>query len=271
MRCLAIIESYYRDLTKSEKKVADYVAEAGEKVIYMSLQEMTQDIGVGEATVIRFCKKIGFQGFQDFKMELAKEDFSVKYESFDNYLEEIAFNYTEIINRTMKLIESDKVDCFTQKALEANKMYIYGVGASGIAAKEAEASFLRMGIDAKAILDPHYQAMNSAIAQEDSLILAFSLSGTTKDIYDALSIAKENGVYIVSITNYPLSPIGKLSDLVFTTARKESIMEGGSLSAKISQLYVIDILTTAYSLRDKERALDVKTKVAKSIMDKSIE
>lgn len=262
------VESIYPSLTKSEKKVADYIKGNGENVVFMSIKELTEDIKVGDATVVRFYKKVGYTGFQDLKMDLAKEDFSEKYDDSDNYIEKIALNYKGIIDSTKSLVDSDKIKVFVDEIKKAKKVFVYGVGASGLAAQEAEMTFFRTGLHTKSIVDSHFQAMNSAILDSESMVIAFSLSGTTTDIYDALTIAKENGAFIVVITNYVLSQIDELADLVFTTAKKESLLEGGSLSAKISQLYIIDILCTAYALSNKEHYLSVRSKAARAILNK---
>ena len=263
------VESIYPSFTKSEKKIADYVDRYGEKVVFMSMKDLSDEVNVGEATVVRFYKKIGYGGFQDLKLDLVKEDFNEKYDKSDNFIEEIAANYKSIISSTTSLLNMDDVKTFVREIKKAKDIYIYGIGASGIAAKEAEASFFRAGVNVKAIIDSHFSAMNSAILDRQSFIIAYSLSGATKDIYDSLKIAHKNGSYIVAITNYPKSPIGELANLVFTTTKKESFLEGGSLGAKMSQLLITDVLTTAYSMEDKEEFIEIKKNQAQAIISKS--
>lgn len=263
------VESIYPSFTKSEKKIADYVEKFGEKVVFMSLKDLSDEARVGEATVVRFYKKIGYSGFQDMKLDLVKEDFNGKYDKSENFIEEIATNYRSIIDSTISFLDLGKIKTFVDKIKQSKNIFIYGVGASGIAAKEAEASFFRAGLTTKAITDSHFQAMNSSIIKKGTMIIAYSLSGTTKDIYDSLKIGYENGAYIVVITNYPKSPVGELADLVFTTAKKESLLEGGSLGAKMSQLLITDVLTTAYSMEDREEFIDIKKKTAQAIISKS--
>lgn len=265
------VESVFPSFTKSERKISDYIEDNGEKVVFMSIKDLSDEIEVGEATVVRFYKKVGYSGFQDLKMDLVKEDFGEKYEEHENFIEEISQNYKSIIDSTISLLEVDKINTFVKKVKESKHIYIYGVGASGLAAREAEASFFRAGLNTKAISDSHFQAMNSSILKEGTMIIAYSLSGTTKDVYDSIKIARDNKAYIVAITNYPRSAIGSLADLVFTTAKKESLLEGGSLGAKMSQLLITDVLSTAYSMVDKEEFINIKKKTAQAIISKSVE
>ncbi|QGH36231.1 SIS domain-containing protein [Gracilibacillus salitolerans] len=269
MKYLNIIDSYYSDLTKSEKKVADYIKETGKDIIYHSVQEVTQSVGVGDATVIRFCKKIGFEGFQELKLQIATEDFSHKTPTFESYIDMIQNNFKEAIDKTITLIDDEVLNKAIDTIVHAQRILIYGVGASGIAAQEAQASFLRVGRNVKAVTDSQFQAMESATLGDKDVVIALSLSGRTKDTLDAISIAKKSNATVIAITNYALSPIAQLSDIVVSTAMKESLIDGGSLSAKVSQLFIIDILTTGFALKNKEKSIDLKQKIAKSILYKT--
>ncbi|MFC4620302.1 MurR/RpiR family transcriptional regulator [Camelliibacillus cellulosilyticus] len=270
-RYLSIIDSCYSDLTKSEKKVADYIKDIGKDFIYQSIQEVTQAAQVGDATVVRFCRKLGFDGFQDLKLHIAMEDFSNEPQTFETYIDTIQNNFKEAIDKTISLIDEKSLNQAVDVINKADRIFIFGVGASGIAALEAQASFLRVGRNARTVHDSHFQAMEAATLNENDVIIALSLSGRTKDIFDALSIAKDNHATVIAITSYKLSPIAQLSDIVLSTSMKESLIDGGSLSAKISQLLVIDILTTGYALKNKEKSMLLKQKIAKSIMNKSMD
>lgn len=271
MKYLNIIESCYSDLTKSEKNIADYIKKVGKEIIYQSLQEVTQEVKVGDATVIRFCKKIGFDGFQDLKLQIATEDLTVQSSTSDSYIDSIKNNFNQAVEKTVSLIDEESLDQAIKVIEQANKVLVYGVGASGLAAQEAQASFLRVGKSAKAVIDPHFQNMESSTLTNKDALIALSLSGRTRDMHESISIAKESGATIIAITNYVLSPIAQLSDIVLSTAVKESLIEGGSLSAKISQLLIIDILTTGYALKNEELSIELKQKIAKSILNKAME
>lgn len=146
---------------------------------------------------------------------------------------------------------------------------MYGVGSSGIAAVELQNRLLRFGKLSNAFTDSHFQIMNASITNSRDLIIAISLSGATQDLIDSLVIAKKNKVKIISITNHILSPVAKLSDNVLLTAGRETLLDGGSLIGKISQLYIIDILCTGYALKNKELTMKMKQNMAKSILFKN--
>ena len=105
MKYINIIESFYPSLSKQEKKVADYILEEKGKISYQSLQEIGRKINVGEATIVRFVKKIGFNGFQDLKINIAKEDFPMIETTYEDYIDNIEANINNTIANTKLLID----------------------------------------------------------------------------------------------------------------------------------------------------------------------
>ncbi|WP_300379503.1 MurR/RpiR family transcriptional regulator [Clostridium sp.] len=270
MKYIAMIESCYPSLSKSERKVADYILTERGNIIYETLLEISKKINVGEATILRFVKKVGFSGFQDLKLQIAKDDEPVNESYHENYIDSIASNMTNTIINTKKVLDVEQLNIGIDLIEKSNKLFFYGVGASGLAANEAQSRFVRMGKTGIAITDNHFQMMYSYLCGEGDVIIALSLSGYTKDIIDSLKIAKKQNAKIISITNYALSPVAQLADCLLLTAGKENLLDGGSLISKISQLYIIDLLCTGYALLNKEYVLNLKGKTAELLIDKSV-
>ncbi|NSN12458.1 MurR/RpiR family transcriptional regulator [Enterococcus faecalis] len=272
MNYIYLINEHYPLLTKSERKVADFILNSGESIIYSTMNDIKTKANVGDATIIRFCQKLGFSGFSDLKIEIAKEDFSKKKEqpSSGKYHDEVAKSLIEVLQSTSCLINEEKLTKAIQLINQASSLYIFGVGSSGNTSLDLESMFLRVGIQAKAVLDPHYQAQVASLLTDRDLVIIFSLSGKTKDTYDSLKIAKNNGAKILAITNYIHSPIGKSADLVLQKAI-EGFLNDGSLAGKISQLYICDLLVHEYEQNNKINSLDLREKVLRSIIDKRIE
>lgn len=271
MKYITIIDSFYPSLSKTEKKVADYVKKEKDQIIYQTLQEISQNINVGEATILRFCYKIGFDGFQDLKLNIAMVDPNQEQMPQGDYTESVTENMIRCIKETKAVLNQETLEKAVDFLVKAKRVAIYGIGASGNAAQELQSRLLRSGIMTQAVIDNHFQLMTSSIFTEEDVIFAFSLSGSTMELVDSLSLAKKNRVKIVAITNHILSPVASLSDLVILTAGKESPMEGGSLTGKVSQLYIIDLLNTGFSLRDPMRSAEMREKTALSILDKTVE
>ncbi len=265
MKYINVIESFYPSLSKQEKKVANYIMEEKGKISYQSLQEIAKKINVGEATIVRFVKKIGFNGFQDLKINIAKEDFPIIETTYEDYIDNIQANITSTISNTKLLIDRKQLDKAISAIGKAERVFLYGVGSSGIAVKELQNRLLRFGKIAVAYTDTHFQIMSAAVMNPKDVAIAITLSGTTPDITDILTIAKNNKTKIIVITNHIMSPAAQLANYVLLTAGRETLLDGGSLTAKMSQLYMIDILCTGYALKNKEESLRMKHHTAEAI------
>ncbi|WP_404445663.1 MurR/RpiR family transcriptional regulator [Sutcliffiella horikoshii] len=272
-----LINSYYPSLTKSEQKVASVVLEQMEKVLYYSVTDLADVSEVGETTVLRFCRKIGLKGYQEFKLAIAKDLSSINHEIENNKSDEnkpaslvasIANNTKNAIDETMNKLNQETLDGIIELLLKAKSIQFFGVGTSGLTALDAKNRFLRFGFRSDAVIDPHLQSMTAATLGEEDVVIGLSVSGSTKDTIDSLKIAKENGAKIIAITYYVRSPITKLADMVMLSGGKESPLEGGSLAAKIAQLFVIDLLCTGLAVKQKEYSLSMKEKTARAVIEK---
>ncbi|HET0878723.1 TPA: MurR/RpiR family transcriptional regulator, partial [Streptococcus pneumoniae] len=227
-------------------------------------------VKVGEGTLNRFCKKIGYSGFQELKLKMTKDILELESQkmSSDTFIDEIKNNYLSIVESTRKLIDGRQIELAIKLIREANQILMIGVGSSGNAAREFESSLLRIGIISKTVIDTHFQLMHTALLKDNDLIIAFSLSGSTKEVEETLLNAKRKNVKIISITNYSSRNIAKLSDCVLLTSKKESYLEGGSLMAKASQLFIIDVICTRLSLINYEDTICKKEEIASLLSNK---
>ncbi|HEV3653043.1 TPA: MurR/RpiR family transcriptional regulator, partial [Streptococcus pneumoniae] len=223
---------------------ADYILVRDSEIVYETSSEIVSKVKVGEGTLNRFCKKIGYSGFQELKLKMTKDILELESQkmSSDTFIDEIKNNYLSIVESTRKLIDGRQIELAIKLIREANQILMIGVGSSGNAAREFESSLLRIGIISKTVIDTHFQLMHTALLKDNDLIIAFSLSGSTKEVEETLLNAKRKNVKIISITNYSSRNIAKLSDCVLLTSKKESYLEGGSLMAKASQLFIIDVI-----------------------------
>ncbi|MFR7297246.1 MurR/RpiR family transcriptional regulator [Streptococcus pneumoniae] len=221
------------------EKIADYILVRDSEIVYETSSEIVSKVKVGEGTLNRFCKKIGYSGFQELKLKMTKDILELESQkmSSDTFIDEIKNNYLSIVESTRKLIDGRQIELAIKLIREANQILMIGVGSSGNAAREFESSLLRIGIISKTVIDTHFQLMHTALLKDNDLIIAFSLSGSTKEVEETLLNAKRKNVKIISITNYSSRNIAKLSDCVLLTSKKESYLEGGSLMAKAVSVF----------------------------------
>ncbi|MDI6618920.1 MAG: MurR/RpiR family transcriptional regulator [Clostridiales bacterium] len=275
-QCLLKIRSLYKSFTKKEKKVADYIL-SNSGVIYMSITEFAEACNVGETTIIRFCKKIGMEGYQEFKLQLARETVKPEedvhenitpHDSIIDVIKKTTYSNTIAIQDTAKVISPSQLEKAVDAIINAEKVDLYGVGASAFTAGDAKYKFMRIGINAEAISDPHMQCMSAVNLSNKGVAIGISFSGSTKDTVDSLTFAKNAGAFTIAITNYEKSPITKVADVVLLTSARETPLRSGALTSKIAQLHVLDILYTLLAIKKKEKAYEMLNKTAEAVISK---
>lgn len=265
-----LIKSKYETLTKSEKKIAQYITNNKKAVIYGTMETIKKDIAVGDATIVRFSKKLGFSGFNDLKIDIAKDELTESnIDSSRDYYDDIADHLISTIKDTASLIDSNDLGKAVELISNCRKLYLFGVGHSGETALDFSKMLLRIGLIVHAETDPHFQAQMAAMLSKDDLVIGISLSGETRDTYSSLKMAKENGAKIISLTNNNLSSIAQISDITLRTSVEE-FLNGGSLAGQLSQLYLCEVLIHGYEKQNKIDTVSIREKALRAIMKKRI-
>ncbi|MEG0615021.1 MAG: MurR/RpiR family transcriptional regulator, partial [Oscillospiraceae bacterium] len=267
----AKINASYSSFTKSEKRVADFVFQYPEKVLYTSITDFGELCGVGDTTVFRFCKALELNGYQDFKMLLAQAiagsdgDNSVAGEVSleDDTLsicQKALSTSISALNETFNLLDVSRIKKASQFIFNANSIHFFGMGSSGVAAYEARLKFMRILPNVQFNPDCHVQYMTAALMSTRDLAVAFSYSGSAKDIIEIMKIAKSTGCKTVCITRHVKSALANLCDVVLQCGSNEGPLQGGSLSTIIAQLYILDVLYLQYYVDHYDKARDNNTK-----------
>nr|WP_114497136.1 MurR/RpiR family transcriptional regulator [Fontibacillus phaseoli] len=276
-KTLLSIRSHLNGLTKTEQKVAHFILDHAQDVIYHSVTELAERADVGETTVLRFCRKLKFQGFQDFKLSLAQDLVKPSDRLYNEVTEEddastlnrkVISMHIGALEQTSELVNSEQLEQAITLLHQADNIHFFGVGSSGLTALQAAHSFSRIGKRSQAKTDTHFQAMAASLMRPGDVAVGISISGSTKDTIETLSLAKKAGSKIIVITSNARSPITKLADIVLLMVARETPLQGSSLSAKISQLVIVDILNVGVTLKFKEEALKFREVTAKAITDK---
>lgn len=262
-----IKENYY-SLTKTEKKVANYIVSNQDKVIHNTMNELTKILEVGDATIIRLCKKLDFSGFTDLKISIAKDNISSNNATFDNY--SLLDDINSSLERTHELIDEKNYNKTIVSIKEANNILIFGKGQSGLSAMDLEKLLFSIGVHSKAVIDSDFQINGATSIKKGDLLMVFSLTGRTSELIESIKIAKENSAQVIAITNSLLSPIAKLSDLILQSSYDEFI--SSSVPGRISQMYISGILINLYEKEYQSGdILNIKEKALRSIIKKRVD
>ncbi len=275
---LVKIKSRTSDLTKIEKRVADYISKEPEKVLYMTVNELASASGVSDASVIRFTRDMGFESFQQLKLALVKETPS-SYQNGEDLIIKEDDNSKQIVDKVklgcIKSIE-DTSSITNLKLLEeaagailnAKRVIAFGVGSSAAVAMIIQYKFIRLGIPCVAYDDPHIQAMTVSTLKFGDVAIGVSHTGSTKDTVDSLKIAKEHGAFTVSITDHPKSPIAPHSDIMLETFSRETPIKSGAGRSIVAQIFLVEALTSMIYKLDPKHADKYGEESARAVSDK---
>lgn len=273
MNFIQLFNKNKKELTKSEVKLANYIASHAEQVIYDTIKSLAIASGTSDATIIRLCKKLGFPGFSKLKIYLAQESMTQNQLSVENpsnnFYDKSANLLIDSINKTKSLLFPQNLLKAVKILAKAKRVYLFGLGHSGESAKDFAKTWLRIGLIAHAEVDPHIQVQISSLLTKKDVVIGLSLSGHTKDTYDSLKLAKKNGAKIITISNELSSPIANLGDVQLQTAVGEFI-NIGSVAGQVSQLYLCDVLARGYEIYTKIDSNSIKEKVLPEILKKEI-
>ncbi len=262
------LEQAKQNFTKSEMKIYDYINKNPEQVLYHSLTELAEACNVGEATVLRLFRKIGYKGFQGFKFSLAKEVDDFKEDDNNSFIYKVKQSMMTALDNSYDVIDGTQLEKAVDMIDGAKHVVVFGVGSSSIAGLDMQNRLLRIGRNIEVFGDPHSQVMRTTSMDSDTVVIAISITGSTRDTVDSVKAAKDKGAQIISITNYTKSPLTKFSDCVLLSSAKESPLDSGSLVSKVAQLFVIDLLCTGLTIKNYEQAERIKLDISENITGK---
>jgi DNA-binding MurR/RpiR family transcriptional regulator len=267
----------YGDLRKSEMKVADYVLQRAEEVIHFSVSQLAEQARVSDPTVIRFCRALGFKGFQDFKIRLAQnvippvhtihESMNEKEEA-PGLVRKVFAAHQEAIERTLGTLDFTVVQQAIEELNRAEKIIFHGLAGSAAVAMDAHHKFFRIGIPCEWYSDPHMAIMAAAMMKPGQVFMAVSHTGATHDIMESVQMANNTGATTIGIVSYAKSQLSKTAKYTLLVGSSETGFRFEPRASRIAQLCVIDVLSVGVSLLRSDEVLSNMTKCRKAIANK---
>ncbi|CCY34359.1 transcriptional regulator [Ruminococcus sp. CAG:60] len=280
---LESITAQYHSLTRSGKKLADYIFAHTGEAQYFSISTLAENSGVSEASITRFCHGLGLAGYNDFKLALAKTDHVTDMgelsdspqgiaseDSLNTIFQKIHKASVLSLNETLELLNEDAINKAVDLLVQADRVFCFGNGGSMVMAMEAWARFSTATSRFVHVSDSHMQIMNTALATSRDVLLVFSYSGSTKDMEDTLQIAREHGVSIILVTHYPNSRAAQFADVVLLCGYNEGPLQSGSIPAKVGQLLLIDCLFYGFCRRNPEASAAARSATAEAVARKML-
>ena len=246
-------------LRKSEAKVASYVLANANEVIKMRIVDIASNSTVSEPTVIRFCRAIGFDGFQSFKLQLAQQ--LGLGSVFTQFAVEDSDTVADLLNKVFDTtvgslitvrdeINSNVLEQAIDTISSARRVEFYGFGASGSVAADAQHKFFRLQLSSAAYTDPHIQRMSAISLGPEDVVVAISQSGETQALLQSVELAREAGANVIGLAPQNTS-LSRLCNLAIYVNMEEDLESFTPVSSRIAHLVVIDVLATGVALHRK--------------------
>ena len=275
------INTEYYELTSAEKKVADYAVIHQQRTQFMSISELAEEAGVAEATISRFCRRLGYKGYSAFKLAIAnatagKSEFPVREHKVlpADSVQEMAKKVYEVdlaaMTQTLELIQPETIRKAADIVVSAGRVLCMGQGGSMILAQECAHLFSTIQMNFIPVVDSHLQAIAAAQLTPGDAVIYFSYSGSTKELLKNLRIVRDRKARVILVTRFPKSPGAAFADIVLQCGSREGPLQGGSVAARIAQLYLLDVLFGEVFRRDQEGCHIRQEQVAEVLSDKHI-
>lgn len=237
------IASFKSSATKKEKLIIERIKNIDpNELIYMSITELSDKIDVTEATILRFCKKIGYSGFQDFKLAMSQDIAVNSSLHLSGTMETSLYKIQSGLDFSVKNLDTKQIKKVAEHILKSKKICIFGIGNSYISTLYFYNSLVKAGINIWISADTHIRNMLAINLTEDDFVLLMSASGETSEILDLARTCKKIKIPTAVITNKIHSSLAEYATYLFVSSNKEKEFDGSELSSIISQIFILDIL-----------------------------
>jgi len=267
------IRSLVPTLAPAERRVALRVCDDPGAVAASTISDLAVACETSVTTVTRFSRAVGFTGYPALRLALATELGRAEGgrgartvgsdigpgDLLEEVVEKVAFADARAVEETAEQLDVTELRRVVEAIAGAQRIDIYGVGASAFVALDLQQKLHRIGRVAFAWADPHVAMTSAALLGPGDVAIGLSHSGITQDTVDALERARANGVTTVAITNFPRSPIAAAADHVLTTAARETTFRSGATASRLAQLTVVDCVfvgVAQQTFESSQRALE---------------
>ena len=238
-------------MSSAQRRIAEAILSNPTESVSLSLSELSERAGVSQGSIINFANKFSGGGFPSLKTDIAAslaEDTGHPFSTVSNsdsmteIFAKTAKNIADALGNTAALNDEKMLSEVCEMILRARRVEIYGVYRSAVVATDFYFQLLRLGIPANFVSDVLTCAISATTLGEGSLVIAISSSGQTKDVLDAVSLAKANGVQVVALTADKGSPLAAMSDKLLLAAPCGNALSTSDTEIRMSQLCITDAI-----------------------------
>jgi phosphosugar-binding transcriptional regulator, rpiR family len=255
LHIIEIIENSLDCMTGLEREIAHYFLNSTNIQDDLSSLQVTKQLHISQAALTRFAKKCGFKGYREFKFQYQQQTTSSEPEvpSLGHDLSRrVLRNYTQLRMQTEEVIDEDKLQRIATLIEDADRVYFFGIGSSGLVARDMKLRFMRLGVVCEALTDQDGFAWTTSILDKNCLVIGFSLSGQTQSIIDSLIDAKNMGAKTVLVTGQLQNVQQDFTEIlaVALQSKPEFILR---ISAQFPMLLMIDLIYAFFLEINREK------------------
>ena len=267
-------------MTPIEQAILEYILENRDEIPLLSIKELAKRSRTSDASVLRFCKTLGYRGYRDFivavSASLASSASSEQSEYTDirpgddlaTIIDNISFTNCKSIQDTMSVIDREAIGHAVERLKATDFLVFYGVGASGLVCMDAQQKFSRIGKTCFAYTDGHSQLTSASLLHPGNVAVLISNSGDTCEILDTLSVVKQAGATVIAITRYAKSALASQADIVLSISTPEITIRSGAMGSRIAMLNIVDILFAGVASSDYANVKKYLTKTLAVLKNK---
>ncbi len=261
------------DMSSSECAVLDYLLKNKQETIKYTIEEIAKASNSSAASVVRMCKKLGYKGYKDFRIDFivdleSKSDYKLSLDDTilsdeDDYLDIVVKKNIRVLEETLELSSKDDINSAVEILSNADNIIVFGKGASYIVAQDLEMKFMRINKPIRSIEDSHNLLVAITYLKKNDVLILISHSGETEEVINGCLAAKEMDVNTISVVKYGSSTLSKASDIALYTTSYESEFRSAAVTSRMSQLCVVDMLYTAFAFSNRDFVVDCLNKSIK--------
>lgn len=262
------VSMHYNALPKQSRKLADFIRENPSRAIRMTAKALGEESGTSAAAVVRLCQQIGFDGLEQMKISLARyvssEELNTPIDpiiapgdSIPGIAQKLCHMQTNTMQETLALMDYDAVKRAVGLIQKARRVYLFGLGSSGLVAQELCHRLNRIGTPCIFLPDGHTSLEYAAVIEPRDLMICFSYSGETKEVYLAAQHARERGVEVIAITRDRDSTLSASASVLLKVPVTEKRVRVAAVASITSEMFLVDVLYMSFLQKDFERHEDM--------------
>jgi RpiR family transcriptional regulator, repressor of rpiB and als operon len=256
------IRMMLREMTPSEARITEILLRSAADDA-MPLRRVAEEAETSEAMVVKTAKRLGFAGYRDLRTALMayksqpNVDLHQEVEpedTLETIVQKVFRTSIQALEETLAILDMDAFGHAAELLHGARQRDFYGLGGSAQIARDVSHKFLRIGVRTQVFDDTHMMAMSASLLRAGDVVVAFSHSGSTVAVLEAVQIARTNRASIIAVTNYESSPLSELSDVILCSTAQGSYLTSENAAARIAQLNIMDAIFIAVAQKGYQAA-----------------